>query len=112
MFHKQVFDNKNDQTSKQWKGLRIFLISGLMHEAIAAMFTRQITFEQLAFFLVQGFAVYAQMNFVPKQLQNRLPKPICILLTVLFMASTSKLFLGSYLRFERYSVVFGKHAII
>jgi hypothetical protein len=112
MFHKQVFANKNDTTSKQWKGFRAFLISGLMHEAIAAMFTRQVTFEQLAFFLIQGLAVYAQMNFVPRRLQNRLPKPVSILFTILFMASTVRLFLGAYLRYERYAVVFGKHAII
>lgn len=114
MFHKQVFDNKNGRidSSKQYKGLRVFLISGLMHEAVAAMFTREINFEQLAFFLLQGLAVYTQINLVSTQLQNRVPKPVSICLTMLFMASTAKLFLGSYLRFEHYSVVFGKHAII
>jgi hypothetical protein len=75
-------------------------------------YMRQITFEQLAFFLVQEFAVCAQMNFAPNSYKIDYQSQFVFFLTVLFMASTSKLFLGSNLRFGHYSVVFGKRAII
>jgi hypothetical protein len=114
LFHKQVFANSRDQTnkSKKLKALRAFFISSLLHEAIVTLVDRQMTFEQFAFFMVQGIAVYIQVNLIPRSLKDKTPKPVSISLTLVFMAFTSKLYFAPYIRYEKYAVVFSKHSPI
>jgi hypothetical protein len=66
ILYKQFFANKNNTTSEQWKGSRVSFISVLMYEAIEVIFSRQVTFRRLVFFLVQVSVVYVQMKFVPR----------------------------------------------
>jgi hypothetical protein len=112
VFHKQVFANNGDRSTKEHKALRIFFISSLLHESIMTLVSRQITFEQFAFFMVQGIAIYVQMNLIPKSLKEKVPKPLSICFTMIFMALTAKLYFAPYVRYEKYSVVFGKHSPI
>ncbi|KAI9472174.1 MAG: hypothetical protein EXX96DRAFT_583120 [Benjaminiella poitrasii] len=120
MFHKQIFSKRalttEKGTSTSWerdlKGLRIFCISGLMHEAIMMIVHRQIHLEQWAFFMVQGIAIYFQLKVIPKALRERVPHFLSNILTIMFLGCTGKLFLASFIRAKEYRQILGKHSYI
>jgi hypothetical protein len=106
-------NGKEKEDNLALKRLRAFFISGLMHETIMTLVNREITFEQFAFFMVSGFAVYLQYVLpIPQRLIDKVPKGVSIALTLIFLASTCKLFFGPFLRFDEQCIMFSKQAII
>jgi hypothetical protein len=122
LFRKQLYADKAEKLMKNGehkqaimalKRLRAFVISGFMHEAIMILVNRNITLEQLSFFLINGLAVYLQCVIpIPQSVVGRIPRVLSITLTMIFLASTCKLFLGPFLRFDDQCILFGKHSFI
>ncbi|KAI7904044.1 uncharacterized protein BX663DRAFT_432409 [Cokeromyces recurvatus] len=114
IFHKQIFSKR--PTSSAWernlKGLQVFHMSGLMHEIIMTIVHREINLEQWLFFMIQGIAIYLQLNCIPRTFRERIPKPLSTILTILFLGCTGKLFLASFIRTEEYKQFLAKYSVI
>lgn len=114
LFRKQIFVGKKKQEKEATialKRLRAFFISALMHELIMTIVNRNITLEQFSFFLLQGIAVYLQ-SLAPKSICDNMSTFIRRILTMLFLSSTSKLFIAPFMRYEEQRILFGKHSPI
>lgn len=87
------------------RGLITFIVSGVFHELIIMSVCRQITFENLMFFTIQGVAVLLEVvlrHGALKQEPEGKTRIMCIAAQLLFMACTGRLFLGPYLRYAYY----------
>lgn len=116
LLRKQVYVGvkPNDtEANVSLKRLRAFFISALMHETIMTIVNRGITMEQFCFFMIQGVAVYLQrMVPVPKYVADKTPRIASIVLTMVFLSLTSKLFLCPFLRFESQALLFTQKSFI
>lgn len=122
LFRKQIYSDQSEKNFKDGKEkehilalkrLRAFFISALMHETIMTLVNREITFENFAFFMANGFAVYLQYLVpIPKHWIEKVPKVVSIALTLIFLALTSKLFFGPFLRFDEQCIMFSSRAFI
>ncbi|KAG0739967.1 hypothetical protein G6F57_001796 [Rhizopus arrhizus] len=103
----QVLDHLRSFFSKRHgRGLITFVVSGVFHELIIMSVCRQITFENLMFFTIQGVAVLLEVvlrHGALKQEPEGKTRIICIAAQLLFMACTGRLFLGPYLRYAYYT---------
>lgn len=74
--------------------LCVFIFSGFIHEYIAFVSMRQITGDQMKFFLLQGLSVLVEQYL--KQRFN-LTNSFCLILTWFWMIFTSKYFFRPWL---------------
>ena len=89
-------------STREGRGLLSFIISGIFHEMLIMSACRKITLENFAFFLIQGFAVMAEVTVrqgALKQEPKGLSRIICIALQLFFMSLTGRLFTGPFLRY-------------
>ncbi|CAO3631563.1 unnamed protein product [Cunninghamella blakesleeana] len=83
------------------RGLKVFFLSGVLHELIIWSTCREITLEQLLFFLIHGVAVMLETNFTRNQRRTGLmARLICIILHLLFINLTARLFLAPFVRHD------------
>ncbi|KAI8968535.1 hypothetical protein BDF20DRAFT_964692 [Mycotypha africana] len=90
--------------SRRMRGLLSFIISGVFHELIIMSTCRHITLENLLFFTLQGVAVMLELEtrtmIQPHEeldLRRRVPR---IMLQLLFMAITGRLFTAPFLKYN------------
>lgn len=96
-------DNKKKGfwSTNNGRGLMVFFLSGVLHELIIWSTCREITFEQLLFFLIHGVAVMLETNFTRNQRRTGLKaRFICIILHLLFINLTARLFLAPFIRHD------------
>lgn len=93
--------------TRQGRGLLTFIVSGVFHELLIMSTCRRITLENFMFFTVQGLAVTIETEIrqgALKQEPTGMTRIICILLQLLFMSITGRLFTGPFLRYNFFRV--------
>ncbi|KAG2222803.1 hypothetical protein INT45_011613 [Circinella minor] len=103
-------ENKKEQRissfflTKNIMGFLAFFVSGVFHELIITSMFRKMTLENLAFFTLQGIAVWIQLTIRDwatwsKQYPHGLTRVVCVLCHLMFLSVTGRLFLAPYLRY-------------
>jgi hypothetical protein len=91
-------------TSKEFSGFMSFFASGVFHEMMIMSICRRITLENLAFFILHGVVVMAEVKFRKvkgwKQDPKGLYKACAIAFNIFFFAFTGRLFVAPYLRYS------------
>jgi hypothetical protein len=107
VLHKQIF---KDQNSSKSPVIRVvFVVSGLVHEAMMCIINRRITLEQFSFFCIQSVFVCLQIRSLPgKMILPRILSSALILLLIIF---SSQLFLVPYLCSPEQKVVFERYSL-
>ncbi|KAG0174984.1 hypothetical protein DFQ30_001459 [Apophysomyces sp. BC1015] len=106
LFHRFVFTSSQTQTtgwlaSKSSRGLLVFFISGVFHEVIVMSICRVMTLENFAFFMLQGLGALVEVKIRQrKHYPEGLERVACIVLHLLFISLTGRLFVAPYLRLD------------
>ncbi|KAI8978143.1 hypothetical protein BDB01DRAFT_837580 [Pilobolus umbonatus] len=106
--HKKSDDVKDQKKpvkqSNAVKGFLSYVISGVLHEIIVISALRKVTFEITAFFIIQGIGAFIEINLKKKVGMKGEPigiiRVFCVVLNLIFMITTARLFTAPFLREE------------
>ncbi|KAI8097703.1 uncharacterized protein BX664DRAFT_293393 [Halteromyces radiatus] len=88
-------------SSKNGRGLVVFMLSGVLHELIIWSTCREITLENFTFFTLHGIAVLVETSVTRKQRRtNTMELLWCRLAYFTFMTLTARLFLAPFVRHD------------